>query len=458
MSDTKAVLRLVDELLWRVRRDGVAVPPSSAIDAVAAIGRVGLADREAFRAALACTIVKSARDRRAFERAFDAFFASEPRGTLRERLVARGFQAAEIDALEEILAAVADAGNLQVFFERGGELDRLLATAGMDRLLEGMAGALQRGFYAHRALERAGATRARRSLGAIRSALRDALGARGDAIADALAEELDAAEDVVREHVAARAEPEALPKTGPIEARAIASLDPRELAEVRRAVRTFSARLRGAARVRKRRARRGRIDPHRTIRRALRTFGVPMSPAHVRRRRDKPRLVLLCDVSDSVRDVAGLLLEFVYSAHDLFESTRSYVFVGEVGEATALFRRKPAAAAIAAAHGGAVVPVTGNSNYGRALRAFLDETRGVVDRRTTVVVLGDGRTNYQDAGEEALAQIRARAKAVVWICPESREKWAEGDSAMARYAALVEVLEVRCARDLERAARRIALG
>ncbi len=449
------MLRLIDELLWRVRREGVAIAPSSAIDAVAAISRVGVEDRETFRAAVACAVVKSERDRRAFDRAFAAFFDGEPRGTLRERLAALGFTGQELDALDELLASVADAESLATFAGGGGELDRLLTLSGMQRLLGGMAGPLQRGFYAHRALERAGATRARRALGAIRTALRDALGPRGEALADALASELERSEDVVREHVAARAEPAPSPRGGPIEARAFASLDRRELDEVRRAVRTFSARLRGAARVRKRRARRGRIDPHRTLRRALRTFGVPMSPAHVRRRRDKPRLVLLCDVSDSVRDVASLLLEFVYSAHDLFESTRSFVFVGDVGEATALFRRESAQAAIAAAHGGAVVPVTGNSNYGRALNAFLEKTRGVVDRRTTVVILGDGRTNYQAAGEDALARIRARAKSVVWICPEPREKWAEGDSAMARYAAIVDVLEVRSARDLELAARRI---
>ena len=91
MSDPKAMLRLIDELLWRVRREGVAVPPSSAIDALAAVARVGLEDAGAFRAALACAVVKSPRDRRAFDRAFDAFFASEPRGTLRERLMPRGF-------------------------------------------------------------------------------------------------------------------------------------------------------------------------------------------------------------------------------------------------------------------------------------------------------------------------------------------------------------------------------
>jgi uncharacterized protein with von Willebrand factor type A (vWA) domain len=450
--DGRAALRVIDELLWRVRREGVRVPPSSAIDAVAAAGAVGLEDRDVLREALACALVKAARERAAFDRAFDAFFSGERRGTLRERLAARGFSAAEIDALEELLA---DEENLRAFLEGGGELDRRLSLFGMTRLLAGMAGPLQRGLYVHRALERAGASSARRSLAALRSALRDAFGARGDAIADALAAEVGTSEDVVRARVGALADREPLPRAGPIEARALASLDPRELAEVRRAVRTFSARLRGAARVRARRARRGRIDPHRTMRRIFRTLGVPMSPAHVRRRRDKPRLVLLCDVSDSVRDTAALLLEFVYSAHDLFEATRSFVFVGDVGEATALFRREPPQAAIAAAHGGGVVPVTGNSNYGRALRAFLERFGDAVDRRTTVVVLGDGRTNYQDAGEDALARLRARAKRLLWICPEPRERWAEGDSAMGRYAAIAEVLEVRTARELERAARRM---
>ncbi len=143
------------------------------------------------------------------------------------------------------------------------------------------------------------------------------------------------------------------------------------------------------------------------------------------------------------------MLEFVHSAHELFESTRSFVFVGDVGEATALFRRESPDAAIAAAHGGAVVPVTGNSNYGRALSVFVDRWGNAVDRKTTVVILGDGRTNYHDPGEAALERIRANARTLLWICPEPRERWAEGDSAMARYAEICDdVFEVRSVRDL----------
>ena len=430
------------------------MPTSAAIDAVRAVRAVGFDDRETLRAALALVVVKSAREKRAFDRAFDDFFAAKARGALRDRLAAVGFSEAEIAALDGILRDLANAENLQLFLEGGSALDRVLALAGMERTLAALAGPMQRGLFVHRALDRAGATSARKTLGALRSALRDALGARGDALADALARELDASEDVIRARVDSRAEREDPPKTGPLESRALASLDRGELDEVRRAVRSFAARLRGAARVRKRRARRGRIDPHRTLRRAMRTFGVPMSPAHVRRRKDKPRLVLLCDVSDSVRDVAGLLLEFVYSAHELFESTRSFVFVSELGEATKVFRRESPENAIAAAH--AIVPVTGNSNYGRAFDAFIARHRDAVDRRTTVVILGDGRTNYQRDGKEAIERVRARAKRVIWICPESRARWAEGDSAMARYAeSCDEVLEATTARDLEAAARRL---
>ena len=186
----------------------------------------------------------------------------------------------------------------------------------------------------------------------------------------------------------------------------------------------------------------------------MRTGGVPFMLARRARRRDKPRLVLLCDVSDSVRSVARFLLELTYAAQELFDRTRTFVFVSELGETTRLFAEQPIATALTQAYAGGVVPVTHNSNYGRMLRAFEERVLGDVDRRTTVVILGDGRTNYQDDAAEVLDAVRARARAVVWLCPEPRAAWATGDSAMPRYAPkCTRVLEVRCARDLETAAR-----
>ena len=442
------MLRVIDELLWRLRREGLAIPTSSAVDALAAVRVVGLENRDVLRAALAAVVTKKPRDAETFARVFDQFFASTPRRSLAERLADRGFSELEIAAALDAMAHLEDPTTVRALLDHGADLDRILSLAGMDRTLATLVGPLQRGFYTHRALERAGAGTTWRSLGALRSALRDALGARADDLVAALASELEAAEEIVRSRVSARAERPAPARRGPMLDCPLALLDAQERAEVRRAVRELAFKLRGAARVRKRHARRGRIDPHRTLRRTLHTFGVPMSPAHVRRRRDKPKLVLLCDVSDSVRDVSALMLELVHSAHELFESTRSFVFVSEVGEITSLFRNATSDTAIRAAHGGGVVPVTGNSAYGRAFRGFVDRYQGAIDRRTTVVVLGDGRTNYLDPGLDALERIRLRSRRLLWICPDARERWAEGDSAMLRYAEIcTDVHEVRTVRD-----------
>jgi hypothetical protein len=172
-------------------------------------------------------------------------------------------------------------------------------------------------------------------------------------------------------------------------------------------------------------------------------------------RRDRPRLVVLCDVSDSVRRAARFMLEFVYAIGELFEQTRSFVFVSELGEVTRLFQTEPIGTAIAKA-AESVVNARDNSSYGRVFRGFEASYADAVDRRTTVVILGDGRTNYQPSGAEIVRRLRDRAKSVLWLCPESRASWGIGDSAMPAYAeAVTQVLEAASARDLERAAREL---
>jgi hypothetical protein len=183
---------------------------------------------------------------------------------------------------------------------------------------------------------------------------------------------------------------------------------------------------------------------------------VPFALVRTRRRRDRPKIFVLCDVSDSVRAAAGFFLEFTYAAQELFDRARTFVFVGDLGETTRLFENQPARRAIEQAWGGGVVPTGENSNYGRALRQFEARHSRDLDRRTLVVVLGDGRTNFHDASPEVLARIRARCQALIWLCPERKGLWSSGDSAMARYEpACSAVYEVTCARELEQAARRI---
>lgn len=459
-TDESAVLRVVDELLWMLRRAGFVVATSQAIDVVRAVRLVGFSSREVLREAIAAVVVQRARERPRFDATFDDYFARRARRDLWERLAEAGLFSTEIDEVKLLLEAYAKTtprGTLGALVRRGAELDRLLQLASTARALDGMQSPLQAGFFTHKLLDQLGARRASGELEALRARLTDAFGAeRAEAVLRALGHEIALASEDARAFVRDTLERRALTQdtADDVLSRPLVALDEEGSREVRRAVRVFVERLRGGESVRRRRARRGRIDVHVTLRRAVRTGGVPFVLARKARRRDKPKLVVLCDVSESVRGVAAFMLELTFAAQSLFSGTRSFVFVSELGETTRSFDELPVDAALARAVSGAVVPITHNSNYGRALRAFRDRVLRDVDRRTTVVIVGDGRSNYQDPGVSVLDDIVLRARALVWLCPEPRAAWATGDSAMPRYAPkCTTVLEVRSARDLERAAR-----
>jgi uncharacterized protein len=152
-----------------------------------------------------------------------------------------------------------------------------------------------------------------------------------------------------------------------------------------------------------------------------------------KRRVERPRLVILCDVSDSVRNVSRFMLELVYTLQELFEKVRSYVFVSDLGEITELFRQHDLEQAVALAYSGGVINVAANSDYGRALEQFARRHLDSLSSRTTVIVIGDARNNYHPPNADALAEIRRRAKRLLWLNPEQPAAWGFGDSAMRDY-------------------------
>jgi uncharacterized protein with von Willebrand factor type A (vWA) domain len=458
VPDPRTLVRWIDELLWRLRREGFAISVAQALDVARAIRAVGLSDRAHLREAVACVVVLRRQDRESFETAFGRFF-DEPGGEAYARMAALEFTTSEIDTLRRLVEELDGAGvELDALLRGGADVDRRIARAGLGEAVDAEAD-WQLGFQTHRLLRGVGIERARSALPRLRARLAAAMGSRGEALAGEVAaaiERLDAAlRTQVRRtfdrRVALRARAE---KDDPLEV-PFESLDEERGERVRRAVRVFAERLTGAARVRRRRARRGRVDVRRTLRRSSRTAGVPFVLVRRRSRRSRPRLVVLCDVSESMRAAARFMLQLTAGAQEIFEEARSFVFVSELGETTDLFRGHAGRAALDAAWRGAGrVRTDENSNYGRALRAFERTIGRELDRRTIVVVLGDGRTHQHDAAPEVLDRIRARVRALLWLCPEARSRWAVGDSAMLRYAPrCTRVFEVRSVADLERAAR-----
>ncbi len=168
---------------------------------------------------------------------------------------------------------------------------------------------------------------------------------------------------------------------------------------------------------------------------------MPFKLRFERRKKEKPQVVILCDVSDSVRNVSRFMLQFVYSLQDLYSKVRSFIFVAEIGEITDHFRDNDIKDALDIALRGDLINVYAHSNFGYAFRTFTQDYIGVISKRTTVIVLGDGRNNYNLPHDYCLREIRSRAKQLIWLNPESKNTWGFGDSEMERYGPHCDIVE-----------------
>jgi uncharacterized protein with von Willebrand factor type A (vWA) domain len=227
-------------------------------------------------------------------------------------------------------------------------------------------------------------------------------------------------------------------------------IDERERADLEEAVRRLLRSLHGAPRPRRTIAARGTVDGARTMRANMRYDGVPFRPVTVARVADRPRLLLLVDVSLSVRTAARFTLQLVHGLQSMASKVRSFAFVSDLVEITDLFDEHPLEDALSLVlsglPAGGVLDVDGDSDYGNALGDFLEDHGGAITRRTTVLVLGDGRGNGRDPNYSALAEISRRAREVVWLTPEPRYSWRLGSCDLPGYAGYCD--RVHVVRDL----------
>jgi uncharacterized protein len=196
--------------------------------------------------------------------------------------------------------------------------------------------------------------------------------------------------------------------------------------------------LYGGPRARRRVTPVGRVDGGRTMRSSMRYDGIPFRPVTVSRTMDRPRLMVLADVSLSVRATARFTLHLVHGLQALTAQVRTFAFVADLVETTELFAEHPTHEALGLVLGGlpagGVLDVDADSDYGSALAMFLEGFGSAVNRRTTVLVLGDGRNNGKDPGLAAFAEITRRARETIWLAPEPAYSWALGGCDLPSYA------------------------
>ncbi len=230
---------------------------------------------------------------------------------------------------------------------------------------------------------------------------------------------------------------EKLPPSRPLAEldRALPTSPIQDLAAVHRAVAQLKRRLATLGHEQRGRKRAAIVDMRRTMRASLETGGVPLRLRYRPKRPRRPEIYVLCDVSTSVTSASVFFLSVLHALHDSFRKLRSFVFIERISEITEVFERERDFRAISEkiSREGGVADVSGYTDYGRVWLEFFEEISEDLDPRSTVIVLGDARTNGREPHAEVFAQVAERAGRTFWLNPEPRLYWNYGDSVMAAY-------------------------
>jgi uncharacterized protein with von Willebrand factor type A (vWA) domain len=409
------------------RNAGISISVAESIEAFEATDLVGYEDRQIFKDALQLVLAKNADERERFEQCFERYFGlanlelpPDERLPLDAdvdselaRILLDDDRAALVRALFAA-AAAANVSDVRLFTQINRYVRRILELMGVAGLEEAIA-------------------RLRGSGSPDDARVADFLDERRRAVAEL-------ARDIVERRLAPTAggAPEAVRDEFLRDARLV-NVDRRDVERMRALVRAMARRLASRYGRMHRRARRGQLDVRKTMRRNISSDGVPFRTAWKRRRIEKPRIVLLCDVSGSVAALAHFLLLFVYALTEEVADVRSFAFANTLVETSEIFETKSFDDAIAQ-----IMELLGyrSSDYGRSLAEFQSKFSNTVDRRTTVVILGDARSNYGEPRVDVVRELYQRAKRVVWLNPEPRVSWGLDDSVMPRYQQYCSIARV----------------
>jgi hypothetical protein len=483
------VLDLLSGFVTELRKAGLPVSLTEHLDAAEAIGHIPLEDRDGLKYALAATLVKSSSHWRAFETAFEVFFAVRTGGPGSGGLGDDMGEDEDGSGDREGAAGTGEGG------QRGqgrswngsgggeGMTPEELAELLFKSLLSADAALMN--VVARNAVDRYAGMEPGRPVGGtyylyrtlrnldLDAVLKKLMGqaqgaaAGGDGMTD-LEERLAAdeykariekfrraVETEIRRRLVEDRGAEALARSvrKPLpEDIDVMHATREELAVLHRTLQPLSRKLAVRLARKRRHGRKGPLDFRATMRRSLSTGGVPIDPRYRHPRPAKPEIFVIADISGSVASFARFTLHLVYAISAQFSKVRSFVFVDGIDEVTRFFEGvvDPAEAVARINLEADVIWVDGHSDYGHALTEFHRRWGDQVTSRSSVLLLGDARNNYHASASWVVEDLQRKARRVYWLNPEPRDYWGSGDSIVGEYAVYCDdVVECRTLRQLE---------
>ena len=164
--------------------------------------------------------------------------------------------------------------------------------------------------------------------------------------------------------------------------------------------------------------RRGPLDLRRIMRGSLRRGGEILDLAHRQRKRQRLKLVLLCDVSKSMDLYSRFLIQFIYAFQSVYRRIETFVFSTSLHRVTETLQTEELEEALDRLT--ATVPDwSGGTKIGESLQTFVqDHGLSLVDHGTVVLVISDGwDTGDIDALDESMHFLKQHARSVLWLNP-----------------------------------------
>jgi len=444
-----------------LRSGGVRVSLAESADAFRAVENLGIQNRDAFRLSLRATLVKEAADLGTFEELFPLFFdgtEAPPLMNLTEDLTEE-----EAAMLAEALRQFGD--RLRGMLERllrgeqlsKEELEQLGQMVGLNqaddlRYREWMARRMQRALQfdeVRQAMDEIAKLMAQMGMNKQRmEQMRQLIQANMQGLEEQLRQ---FAGQKIAQNMSEQRPEDALDG---LMNRPFNALSDDDMHKLRKEVRRLAALLRSRIALRQKRAKTGQLDAKATIRANLRHGSVPFDIKH-RDRKVKPKLVVICDISTSMRYCSELMLSLVYELQDLVTKTHAFAFIDHLEYITPDFQGNDANQAI----GQVLVrmpPGYYSTDMGNGLQNFADDYLDTIDSRTTLIVVGDGRNNYNDPRLDIFQMLARRSRRTLWLNPEMPMMWGSGDSDMLEYAPICDtILQVSTLAELTAAVDRM---
>ena len=437
------------------RGAGLRVSAAEGIDAARAVDLVGFEDRTLLKDTLALILAKTPEEKDLYDEAFELYFKRD------EFAGKDGAETSEDHAEGGMPQRGPQIGGDGMGGSGGPSLGQLLESddraalaaemekAAREAGVENIRFFTQKNLYARRVLDRMGLRGLERDMEAMRqTGTPENLGR-----AQVLEGKVDQLRDAVRDFVErslllyAKGETEKF-REELLKSARLSNIERRDMDRMRVLVRQMAKKLAARYAKTRRRRLRGQLDTRRTLRRNMGWGGIPFITVWKQKRIEKPRVMVLCDVSGSVAAMSGFLLMFLYALNEALSDIRSFAFAGSLIEVSDILEKEPVEQAIAK-----IMQTIGygSSNYGNSFADFEDGWMQFVNNKTTVIILGDGRGNRTDPRTDVIGRMAQRCKRIIWLNPEYRSAWGTGDSDMYRYAPFCNLVTVcNTLRHLER--------